>query len=124
ITDDFKGNRAFGDSIIIQWRRHRLNFQPQKTIGTNRQWVWLLCNDWKLDITKHLDWSHSLKFSKVQLHWLCEAREVSQAEHLLISILSHIGQDLSVCRRQKFEGTSSKDLEEFAQCDHVAHPVQ
>ena len=72
---------------------------------------------------------HAGKFLQVERNRLREARKVGDAKDRLVGAvfpreIADVGKDLAVLGVQEAQRAAAEDLEELAQGDHVARPVQ
>ena len=106
------------------------NLQPEEGVGGEREGVGLIGDAGEGDVAEHLDGDAAREVGEVELYGLGEAREVGEAEDGLAGgvgtavVAANIGEDFAVFGAEEFKGATTEDLEEFAQGDHVAGPVE
>src|SRR5579862_292112 len=117
--------RLFGD-IYGRLRRFGalLKFEPQETVGRERETVRLAFDGREFHIAKHLDGNEALLFGEIEIDRLSETRKIRQAKNLFVFVCPEIRQDFAVGRIEEFDAAAAEDAEKLSKGNHVAHPVQ
>ncbi len=101
-----------------------LQFEPQEPVGAEREGIRPPRDRRELDVADHLDGPQAVESGEVELHRLRESGQVGEAQHGLAVEAPDVGEHFTVGRVQRFERSAAEHLEQPAQRDHVAHPVQ
>ena len=109
--------------------RGGLEFEPEERVWRKGEGVGLRGDGGEGDVAQHLDWDHAGESGEIEGDGLGEAGEVGDAEDgfavcRLRVVLAEIGEDLAVVGVEELLRAAAEDLEELAQGDHVARPVQ
>ena len=101
-----------------------VQLQPQETVRSKREPVWLLSDRREVHVPEHLHRCRALQFLQLQIDGLCKSRQIGNAQYLLLLIAPEICQHFAIGRIQKSQRAPAKHPKQFAQRDHVAHPAQ
>jgi trehalose synthase len=106
-----------------------LELQPEEAIGGEGKWVGLGGDFWEGDVAEHLYGITAHKFCQIEGDGLGEAGEIGDAEDgfgvaVWERAVADVGEDFAIFGVEEFEGAAAEDLEELAQGDHVARPVE
>ncbi len=118
----------FGDADGFGSFGRGLEFEPEEGVGCERQRVGLRGDGGEGDVAEHLDGDHAGKAGEVERDGLGEAGEVGDAEDgfadTVFFVLADVGQNFSVVGVEELLRAATEDVEELAQRDHVARPVE
>src|SRR6516225_2998342 len=101
-----------------------LQFEPKETIRSQSKPVGLALDRWKIHVTEDLDRNSTFRLRQIEIHRLSETREIRDAQDPFISVLSQVGEYLSVGRIKKLDCSAPKDGKKLSQRNHVPHPIQ
>ena len=106
-----------------------LELEPEEAVGGERDGVGGFVDEGEGDVAEHLDGLAAGVLGEVEGDGLGEAGEVGDAEDgfgvaVVAGEFADVGEDFAVLGVEEFLGAAAEDLEDFAQGDHVARPVE
>src|SRR5687767_6747175 len=108
-------------SASVSWA---LELKPVEPIGPKREKIRQLTNRRELRVTEHFYRYQTGEVAEIKLCRLHGTRQVGDTENHVVFVSSDIGQHLRIRGREELERPAAEDLEEFAEANHVPHPVQ
>ena len=107
-----------------------MELEPEEGVGGEGEGVGLVCYWWEGDVAEHLDGLHAGEGAEVERDGLGETGEIGDAKHglmtaaVLVVVVADVCEDFAVFGVEKLHGAAAEDVEELAQGDHVAGPME
>ena len=106
-----------------------LEFEPEEGIGSDAERIRRFGDGRERNVAQHLHRLHAGESRQVERDGLREAAQVGDAEDGLVGSVAavkvaQVGEDLAVRRIEERQRAAPEHLEQLAQRDHVARPVQ
>src|SRR6478735_6017799 len=98
--------------------------EPEESPRRERQEVGQLPDRWEGRTTEHLHRDHTRVLPEVELHGLCRAGEVVDAQDDVVLPLADVGEDARIVAGERLVGAQPEHGMLLAQRDEPLHPAQ